>query len=45
MSRVTRAGVLVVVAVLVVWLLFAFVFPWVDRTFVSDPTLGLVAVS
>ena len=25
-----------------VWLLFAYVFPWVDRTFVSDPVLGAV---
>lgn len=32
--------VLAVVAALVVWLLFTVVFPWVDRTFVSDPVLG-----
>ena len=36
---ITAIGVATVVAVL---LLFAYAFPWVDRTFVSDPVLGAV---
>lgn len=35
-----RVGLLVVLAVVLVVLLFLVVFPWVDRTFVTDPTLG-----
>ncbi len=31
-----------VALVAIVWVLFTIVFPWVDRTFVSDPVLGFV---
>lgn len=39
MSRGLRLTLLVVVAVVAVVVLFTVVFPWVDRTFVTDPTL------
>jgi len=39
-SRPARAALLVVLGVIVVALLFTVVFPWVDQTFVTDPTLG-----
>lgn len=39
MSRPVKIVVGVVLAAAVVWLLFTVVFPWVDRTLVSDPTL------
>ena len=38
--RLLRILLYVVLAVLVVWLLFTVVFPWMDRTFVDDPVLG-----
>jgi hypothetical protein len=31
--------VVVVLAPAVVWVLFEFVFPWVDRNLIADPTL------
>lgn len=45
MSRGLRTALLVVVALVVVALLFLVVFPWFDRTFVNDPTLGAAAMS
>lgn len=39
MSKPVKALVGLVLAVAVVYLLFTVVFPWVDRTLVSDPTL------
>lgn len=39
MSRGVRLTLLLVVAVVTVIVLFTVVFPWVDRTFVTDPTL------
>lgn len=39
MNRVLKILVGLVVAVAVVWLLFNYVFPWVDRTLLEDPTL------
>lgn len=41
MTRVVRIVLIVALAALVVWLLFTVVFPWVDRTFVDDPVLGV----
>ena len=43
MSRPLRVALAALVAVAVVVVLFLVVFPWVDRTFVTDPVLGLVA--
>lgn len=40
MRRVLGGVALAVCIVAAVWLLFAYVFPWVDRTFVTDPVLG-----
>lgn len=40
MSRGVRAVLVAVVLVAVVVLLFTEVFPWVDQTFVTDPTMG-----
>ncbi len=40
MSRGVRAVLVAVVLVAVVVLLFTAVFPWVDQTFVTDPTMG-----
>ena len=42
MRRLLLALLLAVVLAGVVWVLFTIVFPWVDRTFVSDPVLGIV---
>lgn len=39
MNRALKIVIGIVVAVVVVWLLFNYIFPWVDRTFVADPTL------
>ena len=39
MRRVGKALIGLLVAVAVVFVLFEFVFPWVDRTFFADPTL------
>lgn len=43
MSRGVRLLLGLVIAVAVVALLFGVVFPWVDRTFVTNPVLGLRA--
>ncbi|MGI8574182.1 MAG: hypothetical protein ACR2MA_02320 [Egibacteraceae bacterium] len=40
MRRLLRGFVLLVVAAAVVVLLFTVVFPWFDRTFVTDPVLN-----
>ena len=40
MSRGVRIVFGVVLAVAVLVLLFTVVFPWVDRTFVTNPVLG-----
>lgn len=40
MERLLRVVVVLVVVVAVIALLFQIVFPWVERTFVDDPTLG-----
>lgn len=40
MNRPLKVALLVVVALLLVAVLFTVVFPWVDRAFVTDPTLG-----
>ncbi len=40
MTRSLRVVLWLVVAVAVVAVLFTVVFPWFDRTFVTDPTLG-----
>jgi type II secretory pathway component PulF len=39
-NRAVRTVVLILVAAAVIVVLFGFVFPWFDRTFISDPTLG-----
>lgn len=39
MNRALKIVVGIVVAAAVVWLLFEHIFPWVDRTFITDPTL------
>lgn len=45
MNRVVRVVLLVVVTLAVVALLFLVVFPWVDRTFVTDPVVGTALVA
>lgn len=40
MSRPVRVLLLAVAVVAVVVLLFTVVFPWIDRTFVTDPVVG-----
>lgn len=45
MSRAVRTALVVAVAIAVVAVLFLVVFPWFDRTFVNDPTLGAAARS
>lgn len=44
MSGPLRVVLVVVVLLAAVGLLFTVVFPWVDRTFVTDPVLGLLTV-
>lgn len=39
MNRLLKVLLFLVVAVVVVFLLFRIVFPWVDRTLITDPTL------
>ena len=39
MNRMLKVLIGLVLAVVVVWLLFTIVFPWVDRTLITDPTL------
>lgn len=40
MTRTARTVVIVVAALLVVYVLFTIVFPWVDREFFANPVLG-----
>ena len=40
MRTPARVVLLVFAALAVVYLLFTVIFPWVDRTFVTDPVLG-----
>ena len=40
MSRTLRAAVIGVVVLLVIYVLFTLVFPWVDRQFFANPVLG-----
>lgn len=39
MNRLLKVLIFLVLAVAVVALLFTVVFPWVDRTLITDPTL------
>jgi hypothetical protein len=39
MNRVLKVLIALVLAAAVVWLLFNYVFPWVDRNLIADPTL------
>ncbi len=39
MNRLVKVVLGIVLAVVIVWLLFTIVFPWVDRTLITDPTL------
>jgi hypothetical protein len=43
MNRGARAVLILLTALAVLVLLFTVVFPWVDRTFVTDPVLGMLA--
>ena len=45
MSPVLRAVLGILALVVVVWLLFTVVFPWVDREFLIDPTLSALLTS
>ncbi len=45
MTRALRVVLWIVVAAALVALLFTVVFPWFDRTFITDPTLGAAAGS
>lgn len=40
MTRGVRVLIGVVVVLAVIYLLFTVVFPWVDRTFITDPVVG-----
>lgn len=42
MNRGLRIAVAVVLALVVLWLLFTIVFPWVEQR-MEDPTLGTVS--
>ncbi|WP_165491992.1 hypothetical protein [Egibacter rhizosphaerae] len=44
MSRIVRVLVGLLVVSVAVWVLFTVVFPWVDRTLIDDPVLGLAGV-
>jgi hypothetical protein len=39
MNRALKVLIALVVAAAAVWLLFSYVFPWVDRNLIADPTL------
>lgn len=41
MNRLARIALLVVLGVIVVAALFTVVFPWIDRTLLADPTMGV----
>ena len=43
MSRAQRVLLIGLTAAAVVAVLFLVVFPWVDRTFLTDPTMGAAA--
>lgn len=45
MTRAARILLFVAVAVAVVVALFTVVFPWVDRTFVTDPVIDSAAAA
>ena len=45
MSRPVRWLLGILLAGIVVYLLFTWVFPWVDRTFVTDPVVGVVSAA
>lgn len=40
-ARTVRVLAAMLVAVVVVWLRFTIVFPWVDREYLNNPLLGL----
>jgi hypothetical protein len=40
MNRTFRVALLILLAVVIVYILFTIVFPWVDRTFITDPVVG-----
>lgn len=44
MNRLLKVLLFLVVAAVVVFLLFTIVFPWVDRTLITDPTLEAARV-
>lgn len=44
MSRPLKIVLAIVLAVVVVWVLFNYVFPWVDRTLITDPTLDAQSI-
>lgn len=44
MKRALKVLLFLVLAAAVVFLLFTVVFPWVDRTLITDPTLGAAGV-
>lgn len=39
MNRIIKVVLGLALAAVIVWLLFTIVFPWVDRTLITDPTL------
>ena len=39
MNRAAKVVLGILLAIVVVWVLFNYVFPWVDRTLITDPTL------
>lgn len=43
MKRVARVVLMVAAAIAIVALLFLVVFPWFDRTFMTDPVVGVHA--
>ena len=45
MNRAVKVLIFLVLAVAVVALLFTVVFPWVDRTLITDPTLEASRIS
>lgn len=40
MTRTTRRTVIAITVVVVIYVLFTAVFPWVDRHFFANPVLG-----
>ena len=39
MNKLVKVLIGLIVAAAVVWILFTYVFPWVDRNLITDPTL------